>query len=241
MAGDCVACHMQKSGTSDIPHVLFTDHWIRRTLPSSRRPSDIERDLVRTEPFQLVRMTDAQTTPSSKADLEEAIAYFAFYETRHKLPTYLRRVSDSARRGLAQGADHQDARLAWGKVLVAMDSLATAERVFTDATSAYPENALLHLGLGIARLEAGHPDAALEPLRQALSIQPLLLEARLRLAEAYETLGRMSEAESAYKVMLDQDPIHHPNVWNNLGFFVFAAAACGGGRGDVRHGNIAGS
>ena len=26
MTGDCVSCHLQKGGTSDIPHVTFTDH-----------------------------------------------------------------------------------------------------------------------------------------------------------------------------------------------------------------------
>ena len=35
--GNCVSCHMQKSGTSDIPHVTFTDHWIRKTLPPPKK------------------------------------------------------------------------------------------------------------------------------------------------------------------------------------------------------------
>ena len=33
---NCISCHMQKSGTSDIPHVTFTDHWIRKNLQSPR-------------------------------------------------------------------------------------------------------------------------------------------------------------------------------------------------------------
>ena len=33
MTGDCVSCHIRSGGTSDIPHVSFTDHWIRRTPP----------------------------------------------------------------------------------------------------------------------------------------------------------------------------------------------------------------
>jgi tetratricopeptide (TPR) repeat protein len=31
----CFECHMNQSGTNDIPHVKMTDHWIRRTLVSS--------------------------------------------------------------------------------------------------------------------------------------------------------------------------------------------------------------
>jgi Tfp pilus assembly protein PilF len=57
----------------------------------------------------------------------------------------------------------------------------------------------------------------LEPLQQALALQPRLLEARLTLAEAYEALGQLAEAEKAYQDLLDQDPVHHPSAWNNLG------------------------
>ena len=217
MTGDCVSCHLQKSGTSDIPHVTFTDHWIRRTLPPSRPPSDIERDRVRTEPFRLVRMTDTTSTPPSKAALEEAIAYFAFYDTRHRLPAYLRRVTTSARQGLATGADHPGARLAYGKALAAMDSLGAAATIFADAIAVYPDDPRQHLGLGTVLLENGQANAALEPLQQALTLQPRMLEARLKLAETYEVLGQMAEAETAYRVLLDQDPVHHPSAWNNLG------------------------
>ena len=217
MTGDCVSCHLQKSGTSDIPHVTFTDHWIRRTLPPSRHPSDIERDRVRTEPFRLVRMTDTTGMSASKAALEEAIAYFTFYDTRHRLPDYLRRVTTSARRGMAAGADHPDARLAYGKALAAQDSLGAAATVFRDALAVYPDDPRLYLGLGTVLLEHGQANEALEPLQQALTLQPRLLEARFKLAETYEALGQMHEAETAYRALLDQDPVHHPNAWNNLG------------------------
>lgn len=29
-ASNCISCHLQKSGTNDIPHVSSTDHWIRK-------------------------------------------------------------------------------------------------------------------------------------------------------------------------------------------------------------------
>jgi hypothetical protein len=36
---DCISCHLRKSGTSDIPHVNSTDHWIRKRpdVPSKRK------------------------------------------------------------------------------------------------------------------------------------------------------------------------------------------------------------
>lgn len=221
MTGDCVGCHLQKSGTSDIPHVTFTDHWIRRTLPPGRRPSQIDRDRVRTEPFRLVRMTDTTGTPFGKAVLEEAIAYYTFYETRHRLPAYLPQITARVRQGVAAGADHPDARLSYGKALAAMDSMGAAATVFAEAIAVYPVDPRLHLGLGTALLEDGRPQQALAPLQQALTLQPRLLEARLKLAETYEALGQMADAETAYRELLNQDPVHHPGAWNNLGLLYF--------------------
>jgi hypothetical protein len=31
---DCVSCHMERVGSSDVPHAYGTDHWIRRSLPA---------------------------------------------------------------------------------------------------------------------------------------------------------------------------------------------------------------
>ncbi len=35
---NCISCHMQRGGTSDIPHVSSTDHWIRRN-PRRAKPA----------------------------------------------------------------------------------------------------------------------------------------------------------------------------------------------------------
>ena len=55
MTGDCVSCHMRSAGTSDIPHVAFTDHWIRRDPPPSRTGARLDAEAFRREtPFTLV-------------------------------------------------------------------------------------------------------------------------------------------------------------------------------------------
>ncbi len=218
MTGNCIGCHLQRSGTSDIPHVTFTDHWIRRTLPPARRPEDIERMLVRAEPLELVRVTEAPPAEDAQARLEEAVAYWNLYETKHRLPAYLPRVVRLARRGLAAGADHPAARLALGRALLEADSLAQAEQVLEAAAARYPDDAFLAYWLGEARLRAGRAEAALAPLQRAGALQPLFVEARLKLAAAYEATGRVEAARAAYRAALDLDPVHHPQAWNNLGF-----------------------
>ncbi len=221
MTGNCVSCHIQKSGTSDIPHVTFTDHWIRKTLPPARRPEDIERVLVRREPAQLVRVTADATPPApARAALEEGLAYFAFYETRQRVPEHLSRATASLRRGLAGGQEQAEARVALGRVLLQQDSLAAATRILQDAATRYPDRPDVHLWLGKAHYAAGRYAEALAPLRQATALQPALLEAHYALAEALEATGQQAEAEKAYRALLARDPVHHPGAWNNLGFLL---------------------
>jgi tetratricopeptide (TPR) repeat protein len=216
---------MQRGGTDDIPHVTFTDHWIRRTLPPPRPHEDLIRTR-RTSPHTLVDVTAreqamAGTAPSeadAQADVELALAYGQLYETDHRLPAYLPRIVGSLRRGLAAGVHRADAYLALGRALVEMDSLAAAEEVFAAGVRRWPERPLLLYGLGDARLRRGNATAALDPLQRAVAAQPRLIEARLKLGEALAAAGRAEEAAAAYREALRRDPVHHPEGWNNLGF-----------------------
>ncbi len=219
MTGDCVSCHMQVGGTSDIPHVSFTDHWIRRRLPPARPPGLIERDLSRTEPFVLVNLlADEAPRPPGEADLETALAYFHLYETVHPQASYLPDVAARVRRGLVAGADRADARVALGRALMGMDSLAAAEGALGEAAAAYPGDAWAQYWLGTVRTRRGNAQAAEGPLRRAVEIQPLLVEARIALADVLGAMGRTDEAVQQLEAAVAADPLHHPAAWNNLGF-----------------------
>ncbi len=221
MTGNCVSCHMQKSGTSDIPHVTFTDHWIRRTLPPAQRPADIERMNVRTSPFTLVRVDEATPSASTgETQVEEAIAYYELYETMHTLPTYLPRIANSARLGIDGGGARPEAYLVLGKALVEQDSLEAARTAFAEGRVAYPEHARLAYWLGAVALDLGDAQAAVTPLTDATAMQPAFLEAQLKLAETYAALGQAASAESILRSLLAADSLHHPNAWNNLGFLM---------------------
>lgn len=222
MTGNCVSCHIQKSGTSDIPHVTFTDHWIRRTLPPARHPDEIQRVLVRDTPVELVRITGERTS-GAEADLEEAVAYFDYFDTSHRLPAYLDSVKLKAQRGLAAGADRADARLALGRALLEEGALAEANRVLEEAAARYPGRADVLYWLGTVRLQSGAPQAAVAALEEAVAIQPAFVEAHVKRAEALEAAGRPGEAEAAYREALRRDPVHQPQAWNNLGFLLLQA------------------
>ncbi|MEM1041714.1 MAG: tetratricopeptide repeat protein [Bacteroidota bacterium] len=219
MTGDCVSCHLQVGGTSDIPHVSFTDHWIRRELPPARLPGLIEREEQQTEPFTLVSLLDEDPERSpGEADIEAALATFHLYETQHRLPAYLPDIAAGLRRGLAAGAGHAEALVALGRVLMEQDSLAAAERVLGEASSAYPEDVWAAYWLGVVRTEQQNAPAALDPLRRAVELQPVLVEARIALAEALDAAGQTDAAVAQLEAAVETDSIHHPAAWNNLGF-----------------------
>ena len=219
MTGDCVACHLRSSGASDIPHVTFTDHWIRRELPPAVAPEDIERVFVRPEPFRLVRAT----APPDEAGgglglLEEAAAYFAFYDQIHALPLYLDSVIVKVEAGLRAGADHAEARLALGRALLEQGRVDEAVAALSEAASVYAEDVPARYWLGVALLRADRPGEAIGSLRRAVEMQPAFTEAHLKLAEAFYAAARFAEAESAWLAGLAEDPVHHPASWNDLGF-----------------------
>ncbi|MEM1095866.1 MAG: tetratricopeptide repeat protein [Bacteroidota bacterium] len=219
MTGDCQSCHLQESGTSDIPHVTFTDHWIRRTLPEPRRPEDIARMRTRTTPFELVQVVNDGTAPSqAEADVEAAIAYFKYYDTTHRLPDYLPRVIDGVQRGLAADADRVEGRIVLGRAFLEQGNAQAAVQAFADGVAAFPDAARLHYWHGRALYDAGRLNEALAPLKQALDLQPKFVEAALTLAEALQRLGRANEAIAFYEYVIAEDPIHHPKAWNDLGF-----------------------
>lgn len=222
--GDCVSCHMSRGGTSDVPHVRFTDHWIRRDPGPPLDPSEGRPAFESPEPIRLVALQEegrsahvmAERTTSTALDaLETAAAYMAFYETMHRVPTYVRTVVDFARSGLAGDSDHVEARIALGRALADMGSTGEAERVFLEATRAYPGDPWTHFWLGSLREEQGRADA-IPPLQRAVEIQPYLIEAQVKLGDALFSAGRAAEALAQLERVVSLDPVHAPRSWYNM-------------------------
>ena len=216
--GNCVSCHMQKSGTSDIPHVTFTDHWIRKTLPEPKKPEDIERILTRSTPFTLLPTEGNLDIQDPTHLMEEGIAYYKLYETQHALPEYLPDVIDRIRTARAKGADHPEGRLSLGRALIEMDSLNSANSILQQAANAYPEHARIQYWLGHTFAELNDPARAASAFQRALSVSPEFNEARLKLAIQYAAQSLFDEAEQEYLEVIRRDSIHHPEAYNNLGF-----------------------
>ncbi len=226
LSGDCASCHMRRAGTSDIPHVSFTDHWIRKSPPPGRAGGPTERGAARTTPYQYVNVVlregalegrPAAEQPEAVSGVEMGIALVAVYDTGHRLPAYLPQAARLLRRGLAAGVERTDARVALGRALTAMDSLQTAISVLADAAARDTASAPAALWLGVARLKAGDAAGAARDLRRAVRQAPRTTEARLKLAEALA--DRPADAAAVLDAALRQDPVRHASAWNDLGFY----------------------
>lgn len=79
---NCIKCHMPKSGTSDIPHVQFTDHYIRVVKVSSN-----------TEPLNIKNVTLVCGTQVKPANDVLGQAYLLFYEESDAKRDYLAKAS----------------------------------------------------------------------------------------------------------------------------------------------------
>jgi tetratricopeptide (TPR) repeat protein len=102
-----------------------------------------------------------------------------------------------------------------GVALARDGKLTEALAAFERATRADAEEPAYWLNLGLLQLRAGKPDAAVEPLRRVLSLQPGDAEARTLLALALEQSGRAEEAaaerailsRSSTRVVLARNPV----------------------------------
>ncbi len=219
MTGNCVSCHMRSAGTSDIPHVSFTDHWIQREpAPSDTGTRLAPEAFKRQTPFTLVDLAGSHAS-GAEADVQAGIAYLALYDTEHRLPHYLTEATTRIRRGMGAGADRVDGRIALGRALLAQRDMQGAETELAAAVQLAPENGIAAYWLGVARTSRGDARGAIAPLRDAVRLAPRFTEARTELAEALAASGDTAGAVRALEEAVRLDPIRHAGAWNDLGLY----------------------
>ncbi|MCS7074904.1 MAG: hypothetical protein NZ108_10600, partial [Bacteroidia bacterium] len=70
---NCVRCHMPQGAVSDIPHVSFTDHWIRKPIPQKSNPSSVQ---AQKAAIELICMTSNADPPTI------GLAYLQYFERK---------------------------------------------------------------------------------------------------------------------------------------------------------------
>lgn len=115
-----------------------------------------------------------------------------------------------ARRAVAANAELRDARNTLGVILVHEkkldEAIATLKPLANDILYNSPEKAWGNLGL--AYLERGNADEAIDALGRAVAAQPLFCVGQYRLGLAFEKKGELSAARDAFTKALETD---HPD------------------------------
>lgn len=188
---DCAGCHMVKRGTSDIPHVAMTDHFIRR------RPIDEQRPDADSGPLVWINRPAGVTDTIAKRLLGRAYAEAA----RSRVSTADR---DAAIEHLtaALGAAPDDAR-AWAD-LASMHQLRgdlrAALRAYGEASRRAPDDTRI----ARARFDADLASGDLKAASQTLAVfsrrpDPGNQLAAARLALAAGQLDAFERAVAAYE------------------------------------------
>jgi Tfp pilus assembly protein PilF len=220
MTGNCVSCHMQKGGTSNVPHVTFTDHWIRRD-PESRDTSTHVSELLGSEPLDLVplrrmvALDGSNPPPENRANVEATVAYFRFYERMHRHPEYIHRAIDRGRKSQFPAAS-PDGPIALARALSEADSGQAAAEVMRRAVQS-TDDAWAHYWRGAMAEAQGKVSTAIQSYRTALRRQPRMMEAQVQLAGALFRAGRLEPAQTRLQAIVDTNPVYSARPWFNLG------------------------
>lgn len=200
---NCVTCHMRKAGTSDIPHVTFTDHKIRVLTDTVTAPTGAIREFLR-----LISMTDSSPDPAI-----EGTAYLLYFERHDARPEIL-----------AQAAQHsqvlplpQQARLAYFQGNYPLALQRTDQALSTD-----PQNTwLLFYKAELLEL-SNRPADALAIYKQIHTLNPYLTEAALKagsltLRTATDPQAALNQARALFQAGLAKKPTDQ-KLQANMGF-----------------------
>ncbi len=187
---NCTSCHMPKSGSTDIPHVAVTDHYIR--IP--------ENDVKEAELQGIVSYNNLQ--PS---DLTLARGYLEVYERNRPEPSLL----DSAKRYLQAENLIENIRLAFlQKNMNSVYSYARENQAadFSDAWTAYR--------LGEACFQKKDYSRATAYLGKAVEEMPLVTDFKIKLALSEMLSGNKEEAKIMLEEVSREDPNNYLSYYN---------------------------
>ncbi len=208
--GNCVSCHMPRSGSIDIPHVNITDHNIsRQTALRVDQPSETKSNSV----AQFLGLTSL--TSENPSDLKMAQGYLALYDKYVQAPAIL----DSAKVYLNRSSEPAAKKLKTQiHYFFNIEDYESLIKYYTQNKTNSLEDWTAYR-IGQAYLALGQPEAALELLNQAVNLSPLNLEFLEKNSVALLQVGRTSEAQTTLEFVLAENP-KRKLALSNLGYIL---------------------
>ena len=188
----CIACHMPRSPTSDIQHVVFTDHSIRRKPSGSGTVPASDAELV---PY-----------PSYTATTRDLALAYAVVALRDRKAADRERAFPLLKQAAEDGtADAQALAYLAEFYRDAKDdahALPIYQQVWRMDKSQYAAAA----ALGAYQMQSGNVTAAIQLWREALALNPAMTLVRVNLAKALLRTGNSSEAKATLEKALQLNP-----------------------------------
>lgn len=202
---DCIACHMPRNGSIDIPHVAVTDHYIRK------RPMD---DATKS------KITAFLGLKSFNNDNPDAIttarAFMEFFERYNPNKGLI----DSALKYLNKEQNREASEKQNRDYIRAYFLLNDFGKVVQYAASLKPENikdAWACYRIGESYNNTQQADKALVWYKRAVAIWPQSLDFQNKYGNCLLTLDKVKEAQDVFTYILSENPDYlSANV--NLGF-----------------------
>jgi tetratricopeptide (TPR) repeat protein len=197
---NCTACHMPSNPPSDVDHVVFTDHSIRRRVlpdrgpPSGSPPADA--DLV---PFE-----------GDEASTRDLGLAYAMVGLREQNATYIERAFHLLEETAARGAADSQALAYLAQFYRDRKDDAHALPLYERVFRMDPAQSVVVAALGAYQMQFGNVDQAINFWNQALAINPTLLFARTNLATALLRTGHAEQVRATLQKTLEFNPSFQP-------------------------------
>jgi len=235
---NCVACHMPKSGTIDIPHVTVHDHWIRKPTKQKDIESvktfagiycinnQVSNTLIRANAFiNYVEKFDGEISSLDSANgLINASSMGGnvddILDARIHL-LYLQNQDDNiiAQSRFAKIADIKNPWMCYriGQAFQNAGDAGTAEKWYSKAVELAPENLEFINKWAGAKIQLEKNEEAIAILVRLLSKNPKLVDAFVNKGFALLKLNRQGDAMACYSQALQLDCDNQQALLNRAG------------------------
>ncbi|MEZ4469409.1 MAG: tetratricopeptide repeat protein [bacterium] len=189
----CARCHMKQGDTSDIPHVTFTDHYIRKRVTEAPGQPEVPLDLV----DALAEHRTPETDTSDQALLRLGIAHARLWRydgrDQHLVEAH-RRLTDV----LGRLPDAVEGWLELAPILGRLGDLPGAARAFERIERLSPMGTLYRTDQAEVLENLGDLAGAERTLRRAVELDPGNRVAVGNLANVLQKQNRLADAETFY-------------------------------------------
>jgi hypothetical protein len=189
---NCVTCHMPGNPTTDVDHVVFTDHSIPRRKGAAAGTQAADAPLV---PFG-----------GGTAGARDLGLAYAILGQREQNAAYLERAFDLLRDAVARGTADAQAVAYLAEFYRDRKDDAHALPLYEQAWRMDPTQAPVAAALGAYQMQTGNFDEAIRLWNQTLAINPALVLVRANLAAALLRTGHADQAQATMRKALEFNP-----------------------------------